>query len=54
MVVSQIHDIKRQYPQWANPFELARELEISTSFGQLGPEQEGAAFAEDIVINPAI
>lgn len=54
MVVSQMNDVKRHYSMWTNPFQLAVELEISISFGQLGPEQEGAAFVENIVVDPKI
>ncbi len=54
MVVNQINDTKHQYLQWANPFELARELEVSITIGKLGPDQEGAAFAENIVLDPTI
>jgi len=54
MVVNRINDIKRQYAIWVNPFDLARELEISIAVGKLGPDQEGAAFAEQIVLDPTV
>jgi IrrE N-terminal-like domain len=53
MVINYIDDIKRQYAMWTNPFDLAHELEISIAVGKLGPDQEGAAFAERIVLDPA-
>jgi IrrE N-terminal-like domain len=52
MVVNYIDDIKRHYAIWTNPFDLARELKISIAVGKLGPDQEGAAFAERIVLDP--
>lgn len=54
MVVNYIDDIKRQYAIWTNPFNLARELEISIAVGKLGPDQEGAAFAKRIVLDPTL
>jgi hypothetical protein len=54
MVVDQINDIKRQYAIWTNPYDLARELEVSIAVGKLGPDQEGAAFAERVVFDPTI
>jgi hypothetical protein len=52
MVINYIDDIKREYAMWTNPFDLAHELEISIAVGKLGPDQEGAAFAERIVLDP--
>jgi len=52
MVVNCIDDTKRKYAMWTNPFDLAHELEISITVGKLGSGQEGAAFAEQIVLDP--
>ena len=54
IVVDHINDIKHQYAIWANPYDLARELEISIAVGKLGPDREGAAFAERIVFDPTV
>ena len=54
MVIHQMDDVKQHYIVWTNPLELARELGISVTFGKLGPDQEGAAFAEDIVLDSTI
>lgn len=54
MVVAQVRGVKLQHVGWANPRVLARALEIKIDDQKLGGEQEGAAFAGNIVINPAI
>jgi len=54
MVVNQINNVKLKYSTWANPDQLACEIEISVTVGKLGPSQEGAAFADDIILDPTI
>lgn len=54
MVVAQVRDVKQQHNEWANPRALACALEIKFADLKLDGAREGAAFAENIVINPTI
>jgi IrrE N-terminal-like domain len=53
MLLHQIHDIKRQHSEWANPHALATSLGFSIVIGNLGIDREGAALTSTVVLDPS-
>lgn len=54
MVLRQVADIKCSYDCWADPEALALALQVQVARGRLGPQREGAAFDDAIVVDAAI
>ncbi len=52
MICVQVAAIKMQYPCWADPEQLCEQLEIRVGYGSIGLAQEGAAFADAIMLDP--
>ncbi len=54
LLLEQIADVKRRHPAWQDPHALCEALGLRLGFGRLGPGREGAALANEIVLDSGI